>query len=486
MCEVLTVEEMYQADQVSIERGISGSTLMENAGAGVADLVKAKFKPKSCLVLCGPGNNGGDGFVIARHLKNAGVQTKVALFGEKKKLAGDAQLMAGKWRGKIHPLSPDLIDKDILIIDAVFGAGLGRPVTGLVADALTKVAQLGNPVVAVDVPSGVDGNSGNIRGVASKAAMTVTFFRPKPGHLLFPGRQYCGELRVIDIGIPADVLTEIEPSIHENHPDLWLADFPWPVWDTHKYQRGHAVILSGPRAKTGAARLAARAALRIGGGLVTVASPANAVNENATQLTAVMIEAFKNNAEFFDIIKDRRRNALLLGPGAGVGRSTRSFVEKALKLKKSVVLDADALTVFANNPNRLFERIKCPCIMTPHEGEFSRLFDIEGDKLKRAKLASAKANAVIILKGADTVIAAPDGRTAINTSAPAWLATAGSGDVLAGFCTGLLAQQMPAFEAACAAVWIHGASANAFGPGLIAEDISEAVPLVLSQLALMS
>ncbi len=480
MTALLTVEEMYRADAAAVERGVDSLTLMENAGAGVARLLLERFEHKRICVLCGPGNNGGDGFVIARHLKKAGRQVTLALLGPRQALRGDAAAMAKRYRGKIHPLAPGVADRADLVVDAIFGAGLSRPITGDLKKLLQNIENKRKNVVAVDVPSGLDGNTGQVRGYALPADLTVTFFRAKPGHWLLPGRQICGDLAVIDIGIPGSVLAEIAPASRLNEPSLWLHNFPKPEPSGHKYDRGHAVILSGPRGKTGAARLAARSALRAGAGLVTMASPSDALPENAAQLTAVMIDVWRNAAEFRALIDDPRRNCVLLGPGAGLGRTTRSHVLNALRLRKSAVLDADALTVFQKNPKALFDAVASPVILTPHEGEFARLFKARGDKLRRARRAARLSHAVVILKGADSVIAAPDGRAAINTNGPPTLATAGSGDVLAGICAGLLAQNMPPFEAACAAVWLHGRTAANFGPGLIAEDLCEGLPRALS------
>jgi NAD(P)H-hydrate epimerase len=376
---------------------------------------------------------------------------------------------------------------------------------------------LGKPVVAVDVPSGLDGTTGASTGPAVQATCTVTFFRLKPGHVLLPGRSLCGDVRLADIGIPDLVLQEIRPRTFVNRPGLWRKDYPWPRIDGHKYTRGHAVVVSGPAESTGAARMGARGALRIGAGLVTVVGPATATAVNATHLTAIMVKAVGADAALAEYLSEVRRNAVLIGPGAGVGAGTAATVLTALASPAAAVLDADALTSFAPGeseapvratgfgfvvrgaepgptPDGLFRAIKAraaPVVLTPHEGEFKRLFgdkagqkagEVAGSKLERTRRAAETSGAVVILKGPDTVIAAPDGRAAINDNAPPWLATAGSGDVLAGLVTGLLAQHMPAFEAACAAVWLHGECANRLGLGLIAEDLPEALPHVLQHL----
>ena len=344
------------------------------------------------------------------------------------------------------------------------------------------------PVYAVDLPSGINGTSGAVLGVAVKAAHTITFFRKKPGHLLLPGRLHCGTISVADIGIPAAVLEKIAPKTFENVPALWRGYFPVPKHEGHKYDRGHAVVVSGPSWSTGAARLAARGALRAGAGLVTIASPRDALAVNAAASLAVMVRPVDGAAELAKFLSDRRLNALAIGPGVGVGEATCERVLAALAGERAVVLDADAITSFAADPQRLAKALQArsaqATILTPHEGEFSRYFGALDSKtkvlskLERARLAAKLAGSVVVLKGADTVVAAPDGRAAISANAPAYLATAGSGDVLTGMATGLLAQGMPAFEAAAAAVWLHGEAAAAFGPGLIAEDLPEQLPRV--------
>ena len=473
---------MYAADRAAMASGVSGETLMEAAGKACADAILERFGVQTVAVLCGPGNNGGDGFVIARHLKKAGAKVRLALLGEKAKLKGDAAAMARRWRGKVGALNNEILDGADLVVDALFGAGLARPLKGPARAALVAAEKRGLPIIAIDVPSGVHGDSGQVLGFAPQAALTVTFFRAKSGHLLYPGRGLCGDLSVVDIGIPGAVLGKIQPQTWCNKPSLWLPSWPPLRPDGHKYTRGHAVVVSGGVGKTGAARLAAGAALRVGAGLVTVASPKAAVAENAAHLTAVMISPWTDAAGFRRVISDPRRNVVCLGPGAGVGKSLRENILAALGLGKAVVLDADAITAFTKARKGLFQKLHGNCILTPHGGEFSRLFDGAGDKLQRTRRAAADCGAVVLLKGPDTVIAAPDGRVVINTNAPPDLATAGSGDVLAGLCTGLLAQGVPAFEAAAAACWLHGAAAQAFGPGLTAEDLAPALPGVLAKL----
>ena len=489
MLELLTADEMARADRLTIEGGVKGATLMENAGRAVADEVGRRFPDVGTVaILCGPGNNGGDGFVAARHLKDRGYEVRLGFNGDPARLPEDAAAMAKRWDGARETLRPDLLVRAEVVVDALFGAGLARPIEGELAALIDRVNASGLPVVAVDVPSGIDGTTGKVRGTAICAIATVTFFRLKPGHLLLPGRSHCGEVSVADIGIPDSVLATIAPKTFANEPALWLADFPWPKPEGHKYARGHAVVVSGPLYSTGAARLGARGALRVGAGLVTVASPRDALAVNASALTAIMVREAEDARGLASLLGDERKNAVLIGPGVGVGERIKAMVLTALASKAAVVLDADAITAFADDPAALFAAIKsrrAQVVMTPHDGEFARLFsDIDAvSKLERTRAAAARSGAILLLKGADTVVASPDVTASINAMTSPWLATAGSGDVLGGMVAGLLAQGMSGFRAASAAVWLHGAAARTFGPGLIAEDLPEMLPAVLRDLA---
>jgi hydroxyethylthiazole kinase-like uncharacterized protein yjeF len=487
MLELLTAEEMGQADRLAIKDGVPGLILMENAGRAVADAVARRFPDAGTVaVLCGPGNNGGDGFVAARHLTERGYQVRLGFNGDPARLPPDAAANAKRFAGKGETLSADILAGANVVVDALFGAGLARPIDGDYAAMIERVNASALPVVAVDVPSGIDGTTGEVRGVAIEAIATVTFFRLKPGHLLLPGRLHCGEVSLADIGIPPRVLGAIRPKTFANEPPLWLPHFPWPKPEGHKYGRGHAVVVSGPLHSTGAARLGARGALRAGAGLVTVASPRDALRVNASALTAIILREVDDARALANLLADERKNAVLIGPGIGVGEGTRAMVLAALGSSAAVVLDADAITSFADDPAKLFgaiSRCAAPVVLTPHDGEFARLFgDIDGSKLSRARKASSRSGATILLKGADTVVATPDGTASINATTSAWLATAGTGDVLAGMVLGLLAQRMPPFETTSAAVWLHGKAAWEFGPGLIAEDVPEMLPKVLREL----
>ena len=484
---ILTVAEMARADALAISGGIRGLTLMEAAGDAVAREVGRRWPRGPVAVLCGPGNNGGDGFVAARLLQEAGWPVRLALLGERAALRGDAAAAAAGWTGEVVPLAPAILDGAALAVDALFGAGLARPLEGAARAVVEAVNARQLPCLAVDLPSGVQGDTGQVLGAAPQATATVTFFRRKPAHLLLPGRALAGEAMVADIGIPATVLDEIRPALFENTPSLWLDRFPWPQPADHKYRRGH-LLIAGGEVMTGAARLAARAARRIGTGLVTLACTRASHPIYAADSAGLITAIADDDAGFAALLADSRRNVLLIGPGHGVTPQTRQRTLAGLTAGKACVIDADALTLFADRPQDLFAAVRAASLLTPHEGEFARLFpDLASlpSKLQRARQAAERAQLTVLLKGADTVIAAPDGRAAINGNAPPTLATGGSGDVLAGMAAGLMAQGMAPFEAAAAAAWLHGDGATAFGPGLIAEDLPEQLPTSLARLRLM-
>ncbi len=458
--ELLTPAEMGKADEATIAGGVSGITLMENAGRAVARAVARRFSPARTLVLCGPGNNGGDGYVAARRLTEMGWPVAVAALAPPRP-GSDAALAAARWRGPVVAFSPAAAARAELVIDAVFGAGLARPVEGLAADAL-RAARL---VAAVDVPSGLDGASGAVLGFAPSAALTVTFFRRKPGHLLLPGRLLCGALILAEIGIQASVLAAIGPRSFANGPALW--HLPSPTADSHKWSRGHVTVLGGA-AMTGAARLAAAGARRGGAGMVTIAAPEEAASVYRTGDAGVIV----SEGPLAELLQDARRKVFVCGPGLGA-EAARAALPLLLAAGRQIVADADALTAFAGAP----ESLRGAAVLTPHEGEFARLFGPLGaNRLFAARAAARRTGAVVVLKGADTVIAAPDGWAAINESAPPTLATAGTGDVLSGLIAGLLAQGLSARDAAAAGVFLHGVAAELVGPGLIAEDLPPALP----------
>ncbi|MBZ9740481.1 MULTISPECIES: NAD(P)H-hydrate dehydratase [unclassified Mesorhizobium] len=499
--ELLTSAEMGEADRLTIAAGpTDGIGLMRRAGEAVAAEVFVRYPQAAHVhVLCGPGNNGGDGYVVARILAGGGVATTIWASGAPR-AQSDAARAAAECSIKPRPLVGFEAEPGSIVVDALYGAGLSKPLSGEAAGAADLAAGLHLPVVAVDLPSGISGDSGKVLGTSFSADLTVTFARKKPGHLLLPGRKRCGEIVLADIGIGDDIIAKLEPRTFENGPALWLRGLPVPAVDAHKYKRGHVGVFSGGPSATGAARLSALAAARSGAGAVTVLSPGNAMQVNAAHLTSIMLRRTDEMADIEAFVGERRPSAFVLGPGFGVGEKTQAFALALLASGKpagastgidGLVFDADAITSFREAPDVLFEAARGPhapvLVMTPHEGEFARLFpgladDNASSKLDKARAAAAAANAVIVYKGADTVIAAPDGRAAINSNGAAWLATAGSGDVLSGITAGLIAQGMPAFDAACAAVWIHAEAGSRFGPGLIAEDLPLALVPVLLEL----
>lgn len=476
---LLTPAEMAAADKAAAASGIDSYGLMEKAGAAVA-AAALRFYPDALrfAIFCGPGNNGGDGYVVARLLQENGAPVEIFHLGDPNKLKGDAARAKGACTLKGRDIGHYLPQQDDIVIDGLFGAGLARDVPPDVADLIRKVEKTNIPVIAIDLPSGLDGRTGAVLGAAFRAAHTVTFMTRKPGHLLMPGRELCGELEVFDIGIPGRIISaQTSGLVAENTPAAWRTAMPAEQVETHKYKRGHLVVFSGEASKTGAARMSATAGLKSGAGLVTIAAPVDALAANSAHLTAVMLHAIDDAAALEDWLKDARLQSFVLGPGFGIGKKARDFV--SLLRERHLVLDADGISSFKDDPQALFELFKGEprLVLTPHDGEFARLFpDIAADKkagkVDKALAAASRANAAVIYKGADTVIASPDGRALINANAPAWLATAGSGDVLAGIIGGLLAQGLPAFEAAAAGVWLHGEAGHRAGKGLTAEDLA--------------
>jgi hydroxyethylthiazole kinase-like uncharacterized protein yjeF len=473
--QILTVAETARADQAAIAAGTPGTVLMERAGTAVADAICARFRAQPTIVACGPGNNGGDGYVVARLLKARGWPVEVRALAEPS--TADAKAARALWDGAVAPLSAEF--DGALIVDALFGAGLARPLENVTALAVQRMAEISDRVIAVDLPSGVAGDSGKPLGPAASARLTVTFQAKKPAHVLEPGRSRCGEVVVADIGLAATA-----SALFENGPELWHPRFPWPNATSHKHARGRLIVVSGEAWSTGAARLAARGALRIGAGLVTIFSPPDALLPNAAHLEAVMLRPFETDLELEQ--GAAHVDAAVIGPAAGVTESTLLNVLALARTGAALVLDADAISVFRDDPEELFSVLDRDDVLTPHPGEFERLFPgvLGGapERITAARRAAERAGAVVLLKGFDTVIAAPDGRAAVNVNGSPWLATAGSGDVLSGFIGGLIAQGMDSFEAACAGAWIHAECGELHGPGLISEDLPGLAPAVLRRL----
>lgn len=488
---VLTAQQMRVAEQYAVQTGTPLIVLMERAGLAVAEQVMARYPKQPIIILCGPGNNGGDGFVAARHLAAKGWAVRVLLYGKLEDLTPEAKVAASRWRGSVITASLSVMENAIqkgaaLMIDGLYGIGLRRAVTGEAAAILQLVNKSGMQVVSIDIPSGLNADTGQVFGQAVVADLTICFYRKKLAHVLMPGRMLCGDIVVMDIGIPEQALVNTTLQISENNPELWLGYFPQPQLNYNKYDRGHVLVLGGIEL-TGAARLAALASQRMGAGLVTVASPLSAFIIYASSLTSIMVRAVEEGERFVPsfqrMLEDNRRNVAIIGPGAGTEENTRQAVLLALASGKKCVLDADALNVFGGDAESLRRTISPHCIITPHEGEFARLFegvvDPRLDKIARTRAAAAFLNCTVVLKGADTVIASPEGLAVVNTNSPATLATAGSGDVLAGFIAGLMAQNVEPFPAGCIAVWLHGAIATEFGPCLVAEDLIQGLPNAL-------
>lgn len=479
---LITPAAMGDVDRDAALSGIDSFSLMLRAGQAVS-AAALRLYPQAAriIVLCGPGNNGGDGFVAAEALRRSGVDVRVFHLGDPVKLKGDARRAFAAFHAPSWPIADYVPQSDDVVIDALFGAGLARNLDDAVVQLIDRVNRVGVPVIAVDLPSGLDGLTGQPRPAAFHACHTVTFMARKPGHVLLPGRIICGTVEVFDIGIPRRIVDLHRGAIALNTPAAWQKEMPRLSGSSHKFTRGHLTVFSGEINATGAARLSAMAGLRAGAGLITLASPKGAVSVNAAQTTAVMVKEIDDLTSLEDYLKDRRMSAFVLGPGFGTGEKAKAFTH-ALKHRR-LVLDADGLSSFKDAPQSLFDWFSgddVRLVLTPHEGEFARLFpDLAANaqlgKVEKALAAAKRANAAVVYKGADTVVASPDGRALINENAPPWLATAGSGDVLAGIIGGLLAQGVNAFEAAAAGVYLHGEAGQRAGEGMTAEDLAQAI-----------
>lgn len=497
MTEILSSAQMRGIEQAEIDSGHqSGADLMALAGRGIVRAMVAHWPvfaraPHRADILCGPGNNGGDGYVVGQMLLGMGWQITCHALGKSStRDAAQARQQFESAGGRIVPLHPDKIGvgSTDLVIDALFGIGLGRPVAGLDAIA-SAIAASRAQVLSVDLPSGLCAESGRVLGAALPAHLTVTFAHAKPGHYLDQGPAYCGSLRIAPLNLraslPAGVLRKIGP------PSPTLID----KGQGHKFDHGHALLLTGGMGRTGAARLAGQAALGMGAGLVTLGAPGPAIMEVACQITALMLTRCDRAAALSKLLDDPRLTALCAGPGFGLDRA-RALVPVVLDSGKPAVLDADALSAFGDDPDALFKMLHPRCVLTPHGGEFARLFPdlataLRGpaetgpapDKVNATRAAAARAGCAILFKGHDTVIAMPDGRAWLHAAsydrAAPWLATAGAGDVLAGMIAGLLARGAAPHDAACASAWLHVEAARKHGPGLTAEALVQSLPAAL-------
>ncbi|KLN61085.1 hypothetical protein WH96_07860 [Kiloniella spongiae] len=468
---LLSVRDMYQADRLAMKSGVSGILLMHEAGQAVARAVCDIIPEGRVLVLCGPGNNGGDGFVAAAALDELGYEVQLYSMLPLPELKGEALHFAKEWRGTVaRELDAENFAQADVIVDALFGAGLARPLDRNCCDFVGWSRK--KRVVSVDVPSGVSGDTGEVFGdVAFQATKTVTFFMKKTGHCLYPGADLCGDLVVADIGIPKEIAVKLSLLFKENHPDLWSEQIPRFSYDRHKYHFGHSLVWGGEM--SGAGRLAAMSALRAGSGLVTVLCSES--DKQIYELTSpsLIVNEHKDPAALKAFLIKRKISAFVIGPGGGQTNAFKSFISVILKdCSVPVVLDAGAISVFDEDPEELLSLLNDQVIITPHEGEFRKLFpDLQGSRLERALEAAKKAACIVVLKGADTIVASPNGQVVISTNAPYWLARGGTGDVLAGIITGLLAQGVSVFDAACAGVWLHSDTGQRAGSAMIAEDL---------------
>ncbi len=497
---ILTTAEMAAVDRAAVASGMPLKQLIGRAGAAAAEFVGHRFgRTTRIAVLCGPGNNGADGYLAAAALLRAGHQVEV--FSEHHGSAEGVQAWAvAEWGRPILPLAQLQPHRHDCIVDALYGAGLSRPPFGIEAEAIAWINAADALVVAVDVPSGLNGDTGHPLGACIHADHTVTFFRRKPGHLLWPGRGLCGQVTVADIGLAEEhIRLAAMPLQFVNTPGLWAATIPAPSPAGHKYQRGHVLVVSGPELRTGASRLSAIAALHAGAGAVSIAGDRDALRVHAAHLTSIMLKVAAAPSDLEGLLRGHAFGAAVIGPAAGVGAMTLARIGALIEAKVPMVLDADALTSLVGEVSLLAHRRdgRPPLVLTPHAGEFERLFGrllmedasyqrlpplLQSSKIERAKAAARIVQGVVAFKGIDTVVADVDGRACVNVNAGPELATAGSGDVLAGVIACNLAQGMPAFEAAAAGVWLHGATGARLGAGLVTDQLASAVRPLATQI----
>jgi hydroxyethylthiazole kinase-like uncharacterized protein yjeF len=509
--ELFSLNEMQRADALAMQSGILGLSLMEQAGNRVAYNIEQICEgPSRLCILAGPGNNGGDAFVVARLLSERAYKIDTfnvclkAVHNSDKE--SDAKKMREKWvkeGAKLHSIEDwttlkESIDSSALIIDGVFGAGLSRNIEGPLIEIIEFINQANTPVLAIDVPTGMNGNTGQIMGSALIADYTVSFHAPKQGHKLYPGKDLCGKLYIEDIGIPDRVTKTIAPKQYENTPDLWKACLKPRSSQSHKYNYGAVLVVVGDHTMRGASVLSSNAAIKAGAGLVTLAL--NKEEEGTVHpksFAAIMHNVIPETSDekgWDQLFAEKKITAALIGPGACPTEETRQKCLALLKQNSLVVIDAGALTAFQDHREALIESLSerslahPKVILTPHEGEFKKLFpalDLS-DKVNAAREAAKETQSIVLIKGADTVIASPDGRVMINTNAPPTLATAGTGDVLAGIITALASNKdNPAFEAAAAGVYIHAECANQISLELVADDLVGQIPIAKKKVSEM-
>lgn len=480
---LLTAKDIYAADQAAAQRGTTPFALMERAGQSLTHALLQRYPRSKVLVICGPGNNGGDGFVVARLLAERGWQVTVSTENGSAPSKGPAAKQAQRWTKPLvafESLTTAVLQQYDLLIDAGFGVGLSRPLTAAWQDCIIRLRESQRPIIAIDLPTGLADDGRCWVEPPVQAQLTLTLFRKKLAHVLAPGRHYCGEVLVCDLGLDASYLPQ-PPVFYENGPGLWSLYWQQtrPQATTHKYQRGHVLVFGGPQLP-GAACLAALAAARSGAGMVTLLTDKQTWPVYAAQMRAIMVRCLEPAHGLEPWLADPKNNTWVLGPGAISVAELSTYIKQLLAAKKPCVLDAEALSVMASQWPEFQSELGPHCVLTPHEGEFWRLFphlaqDTIQTRLQRVQQAARESQATIVLKGAETLIAAPDGRVIINHVASPYLATAGSGDVLSGIIATFLAQDVPALIAAAMAVWLHGRAGEIAGVGLMADDLPQAL-----------
>ena len=470
---------------INIENSFKNSfNLMQKAGKLAAKNIDLLYTKRKTLILCGIGGNGGDGFIIAQELSNKGWDIKVSIVGDQNKIKGDSLKALKILKLKLFNFDKINLDKSKLFIDAIYGIGLSRNINNKECAILNTIDKHPAPVIAIDIPSGIDCNTGKILGFAAYCDLTITFSTLKIGHILIPGSEKINKIKILDIGISKDVINKIKPDIKINSKNQWLKKIIWPKIDDHKYSRGYSLIIGGPRNMTGASRLAALSAQRAGSGIVALVSDKKAEEIYFNSLTSQLVKTYKNIKEYNSIINEYRVDSIVIGPGLDISNNSILKIKSALKTNKRIVLDAGALTCFKNKLEIFVKMISGKdVIITPHEGELKSILpNLSGSLISKALKSAKILNTIVVLKGPTTVIASPNNKAFVNTAGAKWLATAGSGDVLAGIIGGLLSNKMEAFYAAAYGVWMHSEAGKYLGPGLIAEDIPKILPKIIKKI----